>query len=380
MAYLKKQKNRVGVIYYYSQVKKTRDWGIKPLTISLKTSDYQEAMLRHQEVEDKEKALRQGMTFTWSWEDDRGRVRIKKQTIQLLVDKWLTIKGSNVRQSSVDRYRVSLNAFTDIVGKTCPMSAINTSTIEGFKKARLESHSPNGINIDLRGIKCFLLWCREEGYIKSMPKIKQLKIDKSKPKVIKDSDWDLIMQSNVSDEWKDIFRLYRDIGARRNEVVFGRVEGSFLIVDAQNSKSGLEKEIQLTQMQLCVVYSIHNQRDKYIAEGKNITNYVNHFTKVFKKVCEKLGLDYNFHCLRHTFAVRRYYSTKDIYLVSKELGHTSVLTTEKYAQFNPNRLAEWFPSLTKEPKLRVLETQKVETHRIKDIPNRGEIQGLARDF
>ena len=260
------------------------------------------------------------------------------------------------------------------------MSIINTSTIERFKKIRLENHSPNGINIDLRGIKCFLLWCREEGYIKAMPKIKQLKVDKSKPKVIKDSDWDLIMQSDVSDEWKDIFRLYRDIGARRNEVVFGRVEGSFLIVDAENSKSGLEKEIQLTQMQLCVVYSIHNQRDKYIAEGKNITNYVNHFTKVFKKVCEKLGLDYNFHCLRHTFAVRRYYSTKDIYLVSKELGHTSVLTTEKYAQFNPNRLAEWFPSLTKEPKLRVLETQKVETHRIKDIPNRGEIQGLARDF
>ena len=365
MAYLKTSTNRLGVKYYSSRIKSV-NWN-KHLVISLKTTDYKIAMQRHQEIEDKEKALKQGMAFTWSWEDDRGRVRIKKQTIQMLIGEWLTIKSSNVRKSTVDRYKVSLNAFTDIIGKSCPLSAINTSTIEKFKKVRLVNHSPNGINIDLRGIKCFLLWCREEGYIKEMLKIKQLKIDKSKPKVIKDSDWDLIMQSDVSDEWKDIFKLYRDIGARRKEVIFGRVEGSFLIVDAENSKSGLEKEIQLTQKQICVVLDIHNKRDEYINSGKNITNYVNTFTKVFKKVCYKVGLDYNFHCLRHTFAVRRYFETKDIYLVSKELGHTSVLTTEKYAQFNPNRLAEWFPSLTKEPKLRLLDTLKVDTPNLNTI-------------
>ena len=121
MAYLKKQKNRWGKIYYYAQVKKSADWGVKPLTISLKTTDYKLALERHQEIEDKEKALRQGMSFTWSWEEERGRIRIKKQTIQILIDKWLTIKGSNIRESSVDRYRISLNAFTELVGKTCPI-------------------------------------------------------------------------------------------------------------------------------------------------------------------------------------------------------------------------------------------------------------------
>ena len=379
MAYLKGNKNRTGKTYYMSRISMYSE-GQKDITIPLKTTNYKIAMQRHQEVEDKEKAIKQGMSFTWSWEEERGRTRVIKLTIQMLIDKWLTIKGSNVRKSSVDRYRISLNAFTELVGRSCPLSAINTRTIERFKKIRLVNHSPNGINIDLRGIKCFLLWCREEGYIKEMPKIKQLKIDKSKPKVIKDSDWDLIMDSNVSDEWKDIFRLYRDIGARRNEVVFGRVEGTFLIVDAENSKSGLEKEIQLTHKQQCVVLDIHNKRDEYINSGKNITNYVNTFTKVFKKVCDDVGLDYNFHCLRHTFAVRRYYETKDIYLVSKELGHTSVLTTEKYAQFNPNRLAEWFPSLLKEPKLRVLDTHIRDTHTLKGTDYRGVGQGLARDF
>ena len=41
----------------------------------------------------------------------------------------------------------------------------------------------------------------------------------------------------------------------------------------------------------------------------------------------------------------RYLETRDIYQVSKELGHTSVKITEKYAQFNLRRLAQDFPHL-----------------------------------
>ena len=54
---------------------------------------------------------------------------------------------------------------------------------------------------------------------------------------------------------------------------------------------------------------------------------------------------YHLHCLRHTFAVRRYLQTRDIYLVKNELGHESVTTTEKYAKFSLRRLESDFPSL-----------------------------------
>ena len=50
------------------------------------------------------------------------------------------------------------------------------------------------------------------------------------------------------------------------------------------------------------------------------------------------------HCLRHTFAVRKYLHTRDIYLVKTELGHTSVVMTEKYANFTSfEELEEDFP-------------------------------------
>ena len=52
------------------------------------------------------------------------------------------------------------------------------------------------------------------------------------------------------------------------------------------------------------------------------------------------------HNLRHTYAVRRYLQTQDIYLIAKELGHSSVTTTEIYAKFNLRHLKQDFPSLT----------------------------------
>ena len=59
---------------------------------------------------------------------------------------------------------------------------------------------------------------------------------------------------------------------------------------------------------------------------------------------------YHLHCLRHTFAVRRYLQTRDIYLVKQELGHSSVVTTEIYAKFSLRQLEAGFPSLVNSTK------------------------------
>ena len=72
---------------------------------------------------------------------------------------------------------------------------------------------------------------------------------------------------------------------------------------------------------------------------------------MFVRACECIGIYEpkvtTFHCLRHTFAVRRYLETRDIYQVCKELGHTSIKTTEIYTQFSFARLEQDYPSLVK---------------------------------
>ena len=76
---------------------------------------------------------------------------------------------------------------------------------------------------------------------------------------------------------------------------------------------------------------------------------IKNYSRVFKKACRTVGLQdrYHFHNLRDTYAVRRWAVTGDIHLVSKEIGHKSVMTTERYADFDLETLQLDFPSLGK---------------------------------
>ena len=69
---------------------------------------------------------------------------------------------------------------------------------------------------------------------------------------------------------------------------------------------------------------------------------------MFKKACRHLGIKgKTLHNLRETYAVRRWAITGDIKMVSQEIGHSSVVMTEKYAKFNLRKLRDDFPSLIK---------------------------------
>ena len=186
MAYLKKSKNRVGKCYYSSQIKSV-NWS-KPLTIALKTSDYEVALERHEEVEDNEKAIKRGIKYSFSWEDmsNRGRARIVKKNVEQLVDQWLRIKSTNVRVETHKRYKISMHSFLNVIGYSSPLSILNNQCIEKYKEFYKGTNANGGINTNLRGIKCFLLWAYDEGFIKVMPKIKMMPTEKRKPKYIKD--------------------------------------------------------------------------------------------------------------------------------------------------------------------------------------------------
>ena len=368
MAYLKKSKNKVGKIYYSSQVQNYGVWK-NPLSISLKTSDYKEAMRRHQEVEDKEKALKRGMQFTWSWEEgNRGRTRIIAKDISMLINEWLDIKKINVRERTYDRYEDSMNRFVEVIGKTCPPKAITNKTIEQFKRYYKGRHTEGGININLRGIKCLLIWCLEEGHIDKMPKIEMMQVNKSKPKTLNEGQWKAIMRCDtLTDWWKNVFRVYKQTGIRLSEGILGELVGNFLIVSAEDSKTKMEREILLTDNQVSIIHKIHIARDEHFARGSQLCTFKNKFSRQFSRISMKLNIEgVSFHSLRHTFAVRRYLETRDIYQVCKELGHTSIKTTEIYTQFSFARLEQDYPSLVlrleREGKKDKSDTQIVDTH------------------
>jgi len=138
----------------------------------------------------------------------------------------------------------------------------------------------------------------------------------------------------------------RETGMRLREVFVGKIEGNWFIVKPEDSKTGLYREIPIQEHHKTVLMELQR---RVIDSNATFRTATGHYSKVFKKAVKAIGRgELHFHNLRDTFAIMRYLETRDIYQVSKELGHTTVKVTEKYARFNIRRLAQDFPTLAKD--------------------------------
>lgn len=384
MANLKINKTKYNT-YYRSRVYNVQG------SINLDTSDKDEAIERHSEVCKVEKLLKRTgcidriVDYDWFWKEgnNSGRSKVKAQQIGVLIDKWLEFKKRNIKPNAYKRYVITMDRFIDMVGRTSPPRDINNDTIEGFKEMWKDKHSEGGININLRGIKAFLIWCKDEGYIKRVPKIVMYKPKKNKkPKYITDKHWNMIMKLDNNDEkiwgylggefWKDVFKLYRSTGMRRGEGLNGYLDGKWYT--CEDTKSGEELEIELNQFEIEVINKLHNARDEHIAKGRSPQTFEDKLTKYFANALKKIGIYESkvttFHCLRHTFAVRLYLTTRDIKEVQEKLNHSNLSTTEIYTKLKYKRLEYDFPSLIKKPKIEVLDTKYLDTIEYKGSSSR----------
>ena len=107
----------------------------------------------------------------------------------------------------------------------------------------------------------------------------------------------------------------------------------------------MDKELFLNHINLERLTEMRTFLESY---SGTLESWISNISKTFLKAMREIDGEetkYHLHCLRHTFAVRRYLQTRDIYRVKQELGHASVVTTEIYAKFSLRRLEMDFPSL-----------------------------------
>ena len=123
----------------------------------------------------------------------------------------------------------------------------------------------------------------------------------------------------------------------------GELHGDWLLIGGDKTKQRMDKELSLSHTNLERITEMRAFLESY--KG-TLDSWIGNLSKTFLKAMREVdGQDtkYHLHCLRHTFAVRRYLQTRDIYLVKQELGHSSVVTTEIYAKCSLRRLEADFP-------------------------------------
>ena len=322
----------------------------KEKQIPLRTKSKTTAHKRNSIVEKYEEDIKDGLNFNYPWIKDGGKTTIKERSIGETLEEYYAVRNiEGIRKSTIDRTQVAIKSLYTMMSSSTSLNIFNEDFIERYKRHCRESlnHKPNTININLSKIRAFLNWCHRKKYIKDVPYIEMVRVEQSEIDYFSD---DMVLQImecyGINDHYKRAFLFYLDTGCRLFEPFNGYIKGNTLVIPPNEAKTHRKRTVHLTPFTLAIIQEMCERVDNCIGNKKfAIKNY----SRVFKKACRTVGLrdSYHFHNLRDTYAVRRWAVTGDIHLVSKEIGHKSVTTTEKYADFDLETLLLDFPSLRK---------------------------------
>ena len=321
---------------------------------SLQTHTLTIARRRHDEIMGRFDEIIAGDDFEWSWEGEHARTTVKERRLDDVVEKYIKHKqAENLAPNSIKLIRYSLNNLINHLGSGFNFTAINSDDIDGFKEVIAIGRTPAGVNIDVRNVRAFCNWLFHTERIKRQLPIKQVKEPKRKPQYLTEDDIKAIFSlGSLSDQMKRFFGFYISTGLRRSTPFFGHMEGSWLVIsaDAPYNKSKRELEVHLDSALHNIWLEMMEVKQDWLDHGKLFDNLTGKITKEFKRAVRECGIkgSHHLHNLRHTFAVREWLRTNNIYMVKKQLGHSSIAVTEGYEEHKRSRIARDHKSLMKE--------------------------------
>ena len=345
----KRRKKYYSVIRWYNELNKRV---VK--YIPLKTDKKSVAVVRNNEVEKVQDLISQGENWEFGWMAEGGRPKLIRKSIEQAFEEYLSVKKiEGIRHKTIDLYQLALSSLMNRIGYTVSIELITDSHINEWKDWSRKNHAPNTTNIYLSKMRTFFKFCYKKKYIKNELDIEMVKADRKPPMYLSETKLGQLFKTDMVDEhFRKAFLFYAMTGCRLKEPFEGVINGDWLIITPDVSKSHKTREVELNQVTKSILLEMRMRYDDTIGKSGHGSWSASHdgiidtYSKEFKKAVKGLGFgEHKFHNLRDTYAVRRWVETGDIHLVSKEIGHSSVTMTEKYADFNLRRLGVDFPSL-----------------------------------
>ena len=295
-----------------------------------------------------------GENYSFAWMNEDGKTKVEYLTLSDAVETWLSQRPSQgIAKTTINRNRDSMNLIVSRLGKSLRLSSLTTSMVDDLREWMiLKGYKPQGININLRTLTTFLNWAMRRDQIKKKVYVDKIKIDDNDYRYFSDMDFAKILEQ-CTDWEKDLYTMYRNTGLRLGQAINGHIKGDILRIKAENNKTRKDQVRLIDADSVKVIYELQDRFEAWKKRSKVGTSkaFGDTISRRFKSICKSVGLGHHrFHDLRHTFGVRRYLETRDIYQVMKEMGHAKVSMTEKYADFEISELRHDFPTLLNEPK------------------------------
>ena len=323
-------------------------------TKTLATTSLTIARRRHDEIMSRIDEVIAGARFEWSWEGAYARTTVKERWLDEVVERYIKHKQADgLVDSSIKRIRNSMDNLISHLGSGFNYTAINSDDIDSFKRLIAIDRSAAGANVDIRNVRAFCNWLFHTERINRQIPIKQLKEPERKPQYLTEAEIKAIFSlDSLSDQMKRFYGFYLATGLRRSAPFFGHMEGNWLVIpaDAPYNKSKRELEVCLDSTLHDIWLEMMEVKQQWKDQGNLFDSLTGNLTKTFKSAIRECGIDdsQHLHNTRHTFAVREYLRTNNIYMVKEQLGHSSVTVSEGYMKHKRSRIAADHPSLMKQ--------------------------------
>jgi len=260
---------------------------------------------------------------------------MKEKKLNSLVSDWQKYCNRNYTSATCELYNIVLAQFLKFLKKR----PITPESIESFIDFRLESGiSKLAVNTNIIAIKSFCRWNmthnNAENYAKN---ITQIKLAYKEARIISQSEYEVLLEVSLPHE-KDIIEFIANTGLRASE--FNSLTWANISNDRKYlsiiGKGRKHRIIPLNNTTRTIL-------DKYKPNGGKL-QFVKNNRCALIYLCNKLRDKANIpsfgvHALRHYFATTLYKKGVSVQHISRLLGHSSVVITEKiYIHFIPQDL------------------------------------------
>jgi integrase len=246
-------------------------------------------------------------------------------------------KVQGVTEGTLYEHSLTLRNFERIVGK-CNSKQITQSIIDKFILERTKEVKRPTLNKDIRNIKTFVYWCRENRYLNGNLKLKELRLEERPVKSLNHAQVRQLLKAAKSyPALKMRILLALGTGLRRGDIDSLKIND---IDFDRNSISTTSKKSKKCMPSRPISAKIISELSKYVCgldvgQGKLFTTIFNH--RIWRKVCKKAGLaDLKFYDLRKTFCSLLAQNGVSTAVTQRLLEHSSpTLTNKIYTNVDP---------------------------------------------
>ena len=256
---------------------------------------------------------------------------------QMVAEYQYSKKVAGVTEASLYETALTLRHFEGLVGK-CNSKQITQNIVDEFILQRGQEVKRSTLNKDIRNLRTFINWCRENRYLNGNLKIKELKEDERPVKSLNDTQVKKLM--SVAEPYRSIkmrILLALGTGLRRGDIESLKIDD---IDFANNYISTASKKTRKSMGSRPVSASIMAELTRYVSTleiGQEKLFGDNFSHKRWKSICKDAGLsDFKFHDLRKTFGSMLAQNGVSTAVTQRLLEHSSpILTNKIYTNVDP---------------------------------------------